>query len=176
MAKIQVDLHQVSGYIFGVLRDEGFIEKLDVLKREFDFNPFNQDADEYVGPWDEIRHDGSLLADVVAAAVHVAERITIDGYSLNNAEKHAAVVQVLDDVFRLPWYAEPFDGPFLNMAVTAGVRIMNGIGWIREIFGGGSTSERINATAQKIEVGTTVKAISVTSVQAARDRRRQLQK
>ena len=176
MAKIQVDLHQVSGYIFGVLRDEGFTEKIDALKREFDFNPFNQDDDAYVGPWDEIRHNGALLGDVVTAAIHVAERITIDGISLNDAQKHAAVVQALDDMIRLPWYAEPFDGTVFNMAVTAGVRAMNAVGWIREIMGGGSTSTRVNATADKLEVGTTVKAISVTSVQAARERRRQLTK
>ena len=176
MAKIQVDLHQVSGYIFGVLRDEGFIEKLDALKREFDFNPFNQDDDEYVGPWQEIRHDGALLGDVVTAAIHVAERITIDGISLNDAQKHAVVVQALDDAIRLPWYAEPFDGTIFNMAVTTAVRTMNAVGWIREITGGGSTSTLVNATAEKLEVGTTVKAIAVTSVEAARERRRALSK
>lgn len=171
MPKVEFDLDQIAGYVYGRIEDSGMVEKLDKLKAEFDANPFDEDDDEWEGPWAEFRHNIELVVDVGMAAVHFAELITIDGISLNNPQKHKVVCQVLDDAIRLPWYAEPFDGPAINMVVTSFVTAMNSIGWIREIMDGGATMT-VDAKATNVEVADALRGIEVAKVHAARKRRR----
>jgi hypothetical protein len=61
--------------------------------------------------------------------VFTAERIVVNGIELSAPEKHRAVVAALDRAIRLPWYAEPFDGPLLDMIVVGAVNKWNSIDW-----------------------------------------------
>lgn len=168
--KIEFELDQIAAYLYGRIEESGMVEKIDKLKAEFDANPFNTDEDEWVGPWQEFRHNVELLVDVGMAAIHFAELVTIDGISLNKAQKHEAVCQVLDDALRLPWYAEPFDGPAINMVVTSLVTAMNSMGWIREIIEGGTTLT-VDAKSTDVEIAGVLRGIETEKVHKARRKR-----
>lgn len=171
MPRVEFELDQIAGYVYSRIDESGLVEKTDKLKAEFDANPFNTDDDEWVGPWEEFRHNIELVTEVGMAAIHFAELIVIDGISLNNAQKHEVVVQVLDDAIRLPWYAEPFDGPAINMVVTAMVTTMNSIGWIREIMEGEALMT-VDAKSTNVEIASVLRGIETEKVRAARKRRR----
>jgi hypothetical protein len=109
--------------------------KLDEVKasivalRGIDWNPFDEDGDEYVGIFAEINHNFSLIFDVAQQAAAVAQRIVVDGSSLSDPQKHKVVVQVLDDLIRLPFYAEPFDGPVLDVLIKSAVKFVRSVNW-----------------------------------------------
>ena len=167
---VEFELDQIAAYLYDRINESGLIEKVDKLKAEFDLNPFNTDEDEWVGPWQEFRHNVELLVEVGMGAIHFAELITIDGISLNSAQKHEAVCQVLDDALRLPWYAEPFDGPAINMVVTSLVTAMNSMGWIREIIEGDALMT-VDAKAVNLEVADVLRKIETEKVHKARRKR-----
>jgi hypothetical protein len=100
-----------------------------VALKGVDWNPFNDDGDEYVGVFQEINHNFTLVFDVAQKAAAVAQRIVVDGASLSDPQKHKAVVQVLDDLIRLPFYAEPFDGPVLDVLVKSAVKLVRAVNW-----------------------------------------------
>ena len=100
-----------------------------VALRGIDWNPFNEDGDEYVGIFAEINHNFSLIFDVAQQAAAVAQRIVVKGASLSDPQKHKVVVQVLDDLIRLPFYAEPFDGPVLDVLVKSAVKLLRSVEW-----------------------------------------------
>lgn len=170
MAKVEFELDQIAAYIFGRLNESGVVDSIHKLRTEFDLNPFDKDDDEYVGPWAEFRHNIDLIVEVAKDAVHLAELIVVDGISLTSAQKHEAVVKVLDDALRLPWYAEPFDGPAINIIVATVVKFFNGLGWVREIVEGG-VELTMDAAVQNLEVATQLRSIEVAKVEAARQRR-----
>lgn len=143
---VTFDKTQVVEYIERTLEDSGVLAAIGAAKA-LDWNPFNDDGDEYVGPWQEMRHNCDLILDVARAAILLAETIVIDGRSLTNPQKRDAVVQVLDDCIRLPWYAEPFDGIAIGLLVDSGVAAFNALGWVQEIPGEGQS----DAKAVKVE-------------------------
>jgi hypothetical protein len=100
-----------------------------VALKGIDWNPFDDDADEYVGVFAEINHNFALIWDVAQKAAAVAERIVVDGASLSDPQKHKVVVQVIDDLIRLPFYAEPFDGPVIDVLVKSAVKMLRAIQW-----------------------------------------------
>lgn len=100
-----------------------------VALKGIDWNPFDEDADEYVGVFGEINHNFSLIFDVAQKAAAVVQRIVVDGASLTDPQKHRVVVQVLDDLIRLPFYAEPFDGPVIDVLVKSAVKMLRAIQW-----------------------------------------------
>jgi hypothetical protein len=112
--------------IIGIENLNGPLKK---LKAEFDFNPFDQDGDQWETPWDEFRHNVELVNDVILATVQVLERAVVAGRSLSSPEKLEVAVAVLDEVLVLPWYAEMFDGPILKLMVSQAVALLNSIGW-----------------------------------------------
>lgn len=146
MATVNFDkdaLTRVAAAIYEAVDGPEFIEKLRALKKNIDWNPFDDDGDEFVGPWAEIRQNFKLVGDVAMSVVHVAERIVVEGQSLSAPQKHEACVQALDDILRLPWYLEPLDGPVLDMVVATAVAGMNSIGWLK---GGSSAGDKIDMT------------------------------
>ncbi len=145
--EIQFDKTQIANYIEQKLEDAQLLTAIAALKRDFDFNPFNDDQDAFRGPWQEIRHNSELIMAVLSRSILLVEMITFDGISLNNPQKREVVKQVLDDCIRLPWYAEPLDGPLIGILVDSGVVAMNAIGWVQEI--GGLTTD---TKAAKIEI------------------------
>ncbi len=100
-----------------------------VALKGIDWNPFDEDADEYVGVFGELNHNFSLVFDVAQKAAAVVQRIVVDGASLSDPQKHKVVVQVLDDLIRLPFYAEPFDGPVLDVLVKSAVKLLRAVNW-----------------------------------------------
>jgi hypothetical protein len=156
-------LKQVAAAIYAEVQGREIVEKLAELRTKFDWNPFDDDGDEFVGAWAEIRQNFRLIGDVAMAVVHVAERVQIAGVELNEPQKHAAAVQVLDDIVRLPWYAEPFDGPVMDMVVSTAVAAMNSIGWTKKIAG-----EIVNAETEKLDMTAKVAAINPAKVDEAR--------
>lgn len=156
-------LDRVAAAIYAEIDGPMFVEKLKSLRANFDWNPFDEDEDEFVGPWAEIRENFRLVGDVALAAVHCAERITIAGMELSAPQKHAAVVAALDDIIRLPWYLEPFDGPALDMAVSTAVAALNGMKWFREVSG-----HIVDAKADKLDLTVKVASIEANKVRSAR--------
>lgn len=147
--QIQFDKTQIADYIERKLEDAHLLTALADLKREFDFNPFDDDQDAYRGPWQELRHNSELVMQVISRAIFLVEMITLDGISLTNPQKREVVKQVLDDALRLPWYLEPLDGPLIGMLVDSGVVALTAIGWVQEIGG-----QSLSAKAAKTEVAT----------------------
>jgi hypothetical protein len=100
-----------------------------VALKGIDWNPFDDDEDEYAGIFSEINHNFSLIFDVAQKAAAVTQRIVVDGAVLSDPQKHKVVVQVLDDLIRLPFYAEPFDGPVIDVLVKSAVKMLRAVNW-----------------------------------------------
>ena len=128
MSAITVDVKTLARLVWNQLQLDEVKQSVKALKG-IDWNPFNEDGDEYVGAFQELNHNWNLIFDVAQKAAAVAERIVVDGASLTDPQKHKVVVQVLDDCIRLPFYAEPFDGPILDVLVKSAVKALRAIQW-----------------------------------------------
>ena len=125
---ISVDYKELAKTIATQLNLEELKGSLTALKG-IDWNPFDEDGDQYVGVFGEMQHNWDLLFDVAVKAAHLAERTVVGVASLDNPQKHKVVVQVLDDLVRAPWYIEPFDGLIFDGLVTAAVKFAKVINW-----------------------------------------------
>jgi len=132
--KVEIDLNEIVVFLLEDLGVEALREKMTAL-RGIDWNPFDDDGDEYDSVWSEMQHNFNLVWQAADSLVYTAERIVVGGVELTAPEKHKAVVRALDAAIRLPWYAEPFDGPLLDMIVVGAVNRWNSVDW----FGGAST-------------------------------------
>ena len=150
-------LNRVSAAVYAAIDGKAVVDKIHALKG-IDWNPFNEDGDQYVGPWEEIKHNFKLVGDTAMEIVLCLERATIAGETLTDPQKHAVAVQVLDDIIRLPWYLEPFDGIALDMVVTTAVMALKGLGWTRNGISG----------ADKVNMTEAVMGVDLPNVVAAR--------
>ena len=150
-------LNRVSAAVYAAIDGKAVVDKIHALKG-IDWNPFNEDGDQYVGPWEEIKHNFKLVGDAAMEIVLCLERANIAGESLTDPQKHAVAVQVLDDIIRLPWYLEPFDGIALDMVVTTAVMALKGLGWTRNGISG----------ADKVDMTEAVMGVDLPNVVAAR--------
>ena len=114
-----------------------FSQRLDQLKN-YDFNPFRPPANPD-GPegWDKVVEAGNLVNEIIKDVVGVVEKVVRDAgeVGLGN-EKREAVVQFLDDIIKLPFWAEPFDKPLIRLLVDQIVGLLNkllGKDWITKI-------------------------------------------
>ena len=96
---------------------------------QIDWNPFDDDGDEYTNVWSEMKHNWELVWDALIAVVGVLETIVVEGVSLSAPQKKKAAVSLLDDLLKLPFYLEPFDGIALGMLVDSAVGFMNKVNW-----------------------------------------------
>jgi hypothetical protein len=128
MSAANIDHRELARLIWEQLRLSELRDSVVALKG-IDWNPFDEDEDEYVGIFSEINHNFSLIFDVAQQAAAVAQRIVVDGASLSDPQKHRVVVQVLDDLIRLPFYAEPFDGPVIDVLVKSAVKMLRAVNW-----------------------------------------------
>jgi hypothetical protein len=128
MSAANIDHRELARLIWEQLRLSELRDSVVALKG-IDWNPFDEDEDEYVGIFSEINHNFSLIFDVAQKAAAVAQRIVVDGASLSDPQKHRVVVQVLDDLIRLPFYAEPFDGPVIDVLVKSAVKMLRAVNW-----------------------------------------------
>lgn len=126
---IEYKTSDIVEFIFEYLEIGELNEQMKKLRREFDLNPFNEDDDEYVGAWEELRHNMELINDVIFGVINVLERLFIGGQELKAPEKLDIAVAALDKALVLPWYAEMFDGPALKLLVSQAVTLMNVVGW-----------------------------------------------
>lgn len=126
---IEVNHKELVRQVVEYLEVANLNQALKTLTHEFDWNPFNNDGDEYDGFWPEVRHNMDLVNDVIMATVMVLEKATVGGRELKSPEKLDIAVGVLDEALRLPWYAEMFDGPLLKILVSQAVSIMNKVHW-----------------------------------------------
>lgn len=122
--KVEFEKDELVKYLIKQLALSGLKKAAKNLK-DIDWNPFDDDDDEYDTAWKEIVHNKDLLVEAAAALVNTAERIIIEGNRLTAAQKHDAVVAALDKAIILPWYAEPFDGKIISLLVTSVVKTMN---------------------------------------------------
>lgn len=125
---MEFDYKQLARLVWNQLQLDEVKDSV-VALRGIDWNPFDDDGDEYVGVFQEINHNFSLIFDVAQKAAAVAQRIVVDGASLSDPQKHKVVVQVIDDLIRLPFYAEPFDGPVIDVLVKSAVKMLRAIQW-----------------------------------------------
>jgi len=80
-------------------------------------------------------HKLAVGIGLVVEGVKAVEQIAADlgDMSIAGSQKKAALVKFLDDVIELPFYAEPFDGPVLSLAIDGIVAYYNvkiGHGWL----------------------------------------------
>ncbi len=128
MSAVTIDHKELARLVWAQL-DLDEVKAAVVALKGIDWNPFDEDADEYVGVFGEINHNFGLVFDVAAQAAAVVQRIVVDGASLSDPQKHRVVVQILDDLIRLPFYAEPFDGPVLDVLVKSAVKMLRAVNW-----------------------------------------------
>lgn len=126
--RAEINLDEIVDYLTDSLGVEALKEKMGGLSG-IDWNPFDEDGDEYESVWSEMQNNFSLVWQAADALVFTAERIVVGGVSLTAPEKHKSVVEALDRAIRLPWFAEPFDGPLLDMIVVGAVNRWNSIDW-----------------------------------------------
>lgn len=128
MPKIDVDVNEVVEFLMEYAEVDALKEEIGRL-RGIDWNPFNEDEDEYVGVWAELQHNYELIHNVAVRLITTVEKLVVGGLSLSNQQKHKAVVSALDRAVRAPFYLEPFDGPLFDMLVAAAVSLMNRVNW-----------------------------------------------
>ena len=116
-----------------------FSDRLEQLKA-YDFNPFRPPANPD-GPdgWDKVVEAGNLVNEILRDIIGVVEKVVRDAgeVGLGN-EKREAVVQFLDDIIALPFWAEPFDKPLIRLLVDQLVGLLNSVfgkDWISHIPG-----------------------------------------
>lgn len=126
--KVEIKEQEVLDFLKEFLELDKFSEELSKMKG-IDWNPFDEDGDEHVGAFQEMHHNFELIWSAAMALTKSVEQIVIGGISLTNQQKHKAVVKALDDLIRLPWYAEPFDGPLLDVLVKISVQYWNAVNW-----------------------------------------------
>jgi len=126
--KVEFEKKEIVTFLVDYLELDEVKNSLVGLKK-IDWNPFDQDEDEYETPWAEIKNNFSIVSDAVSDLVFAAERLVVGGVNLNSSQKHEAVVSALDHAIKLPWYLEPFDGAILGMLVNLAVSAWNTIGW-----------------------------------------------
>jgi len=134
MPEVVIDKDKLREYVAQTLNTAELSQQLGKLK-DIDWNPFDEDGDEYVGLWAEMKHNWDVVWTFLLYACSLAENLVVDGLSLEAPQKHDLVVGALDDVIHLNWYLEPFDGPALGMLVKAAVSFLNKVGWGDEIEG-----------------------------------------
>lgn len=126
--KVEISLDEIVDFMWEYLEMDNVKSEIRKLK-SFDWNPFNEDGDEYAGAFAEMAHNWELIWNVMKQFVNVAERIVVGGVGLTNQQKHKAVVEAIDRAIRLPFFLEPFDGIVIDMFVTAAVKFWNTVGW-----------------------------------------------
>lgn len=128
MAEITFNKDEIVQFLVDRLEIGEIRESIRGLKG-IDWNPFDDDGDEYVTVWEELRHNWDLISDVAEQLVRSVEFLVVDGQSLSSEQKHDAVVAALDKAIRVPWYVEPFDGLLIGLLVNVIVRQFNKINW-----------------------------------------------
>lgn len=129
----EINLDRIVAALEQELQTEQLARSFNQL-RGLDWNPFDEDEDEFIGPFAEMNHNLELIWDFALDVVHLAERARLGARKLTSPEKHKVVVEILDDAVRLPWYAEMFDGPAFDVLVKVAVGYLNAVGWIRTVL------------------------------------------
>ena len=122
--KVEIKKDELVKYLVKSLKSAELTKAMKGLK-EIDWNPFDDDGDEYDTAWKEIVHNKELVFDAAVALAETAERIVIEGMALSAPQKHDAVVSALDKAISLPFFMEPFDGKVIDLIVTGAVKFMN---------------------------------------------------
>lgn len=128
MSSFSVDYKQLIAMLWEQLQLEEVKQSVTALKG-IDWNPFDEDGDQYEGAFAEIDHNFDLIWDVAVKAAAAMQRVVVDGASLSNPQKHKAVVELLDNLIRGPWYVEPFDGIILDGIVKGAVKFLRSVNW-----------------------------------------------
>ena len=68
-----------------------------------------------------------MVVKVIAAVEIAQENIKSDFEGINSGEKLEAAVQILDDMIKLKWYLEIFDGPIIKVLITMAVDLINSL-------------------------------------------------
>lgn len=128
MAIIRIDASKLIEF----LKDElDFDEKKAAITglTKIDWNPFDDDGDEHVGVWNEMKNNWSLFWDAILAIISTLEAIVVGGVSLSAPQKKSVAVDLIDDLLKLPFFLEPFDDIIIGLLVDAAVSQMNKIDW-----------------------------------------------
>jgi len=122
--KVEIKKDELVKYLVKSMKTSELSKAMKGLK-EIDWNPFDDDGDEYDSAWKEIVHNKDLVFDAAVALSVTAERLVVEGMSLSAPQKHKAVVSALDKAIALPFFMEPFDGKVIDLIVTGAVKFMN---------------------------------------------------
>ena len=137
--KVEFELNEVVDFLEEYLKLGEVKDSIKKLKG-IDWNPFNEDGDEYVGAFEELQHNLDLISDAAEDLCKTVQFMLIGGQTLSNQQKHKAVVKALDNAVRLPFWAEPFDGILFDVIVKMAVKNLKKVnfgvpeGEVREII------------------------------------------
>lgn len=125
MAVLKVDVQKLRDFLNDELNLEELKEKAKALKKEWDWNIFDKDGDEYTTAWQEFMHNIDLLSNLFEEVVIAVEKASQVLGILEGGAKLEAAVKFLDDVIKLPFFLDWFDGPLLKFGISYVVRSLN---------------------------------------------------
>jgi len=125
MASIDIDKQKILDELKKIDYNE-IVESLKKLKKEWDWNPFDKDGDEYTTAWSEFKHNIELLSDLFERVVIAVEKIAPTVLDIaSGGAKLEATVQFLDEVVQLPFYLEWADAPVFRLLISLIVDKLN---------------------------------------------------
>lgn len=163
----KVDIDAVIDEIKNQIGYEEWKESIENLKG-FDLWPFDDDGDEFLTAFDEMRNNANIICDAALATIAMVERAFIGVAELENPQKHAIVREILDDAIKLPFYAEWADGPIIDLLISFAVRLM------KRTIGEGRVEHKFNEGRMQTLAITTVGPVELDK--GIRDRQAKIDK
>ncbi|MCK9568899.1 hypothetical protein M0R72_08160 [Candidatus Pacearchaeota archaeon] len=92
-----------------------------------EFNPFKLNADgKPIGFDDSIVKAPGMAVDLIKALGIVVEKVCADaGAVASGGEKKKALVELLDEIIKLPFFLEPFDGMIIGWLIDKLIEWLN---------------------------------------------------
>lgn len=122
------ELDQVVEWLLTYINYPKLKQDIKALKG-FDWSLVDNDDDEFHGFFEEWGHNLDLVLTVIKDLVYAVQQVVIGGLALSDAGKHKAVCEALDRIIRLPFFLEPFDGPFIDLLVKQAVKAWKSVNW-----------------------------------------------
>lgn len=125
MPVLKIEVDKLKEFLENELDLLTLKDKARALKKEWDWNPFDKDDDQYTTAWQEFMHNIDLLSEMMEQVVITVEKASKVLGILEGGAKLEAAVQFLDKLIRLPFFLEWLDGPLFRFAISYVVRALN---------------------------------------------------
>jgi hypothetical protein len=130
-----------SGQIKSQIFDYFDVDKLRTIAGQagnLEWNPFKLNADgKPIGFDDSVVKAPGMAVDLIKALGIVVEKVCADaGAVAAGGEKKKALVELLDEIIKLPFFLEPFDGPIISWLIDKVIDWLNlklGSDWVNHL-------------------------------------------